>query len=357
MALFDARSATQLFNAADPRNVAFSAHLASSPTTYVWSTTGHDRIHARGTGFTTGADRKATGGTATSVAIDLNGDGDIDASIARISVPLTALVASPNSFWQTLLAGHDTLYAATGFGSVLFGDFLEVVGTTFVIGGRDSITGGTGPGQNLYGDAQAVGEHHDAGGDIGKLTGGRDTIIARNTSGNSLIIGDARNVESGSQLRGNADILTGSDGRGDTIIGDAERVFDSTATGGNDIINGRGGDDLLIGDVKAVQRFPGATSGPEGVGGNDLINGGGGDDTIMGDFMFVADNQVGAISSAFCGNDRLNGNDGDDVIYGDAVEANDAFLNFGRDQIDGVAGDDTIFGDARTLPAGLPPDV
>ena len=357
MALFDARSATQLFNAADARNVAFSAHFASSPTTYVWSTTGHDRIHVRGTNFTTGPDRKPTGGTATSVAIDLNRDGDIDATIARISVPLTALTANPSSFWETLLGGHDTLYAATGFGSVLFGDFLEVVGTTFVIGGRDSIVGGTGPGQNLYGDAQAVGEHHDAGGDIGKLTGGRDTIVARNTSGNSLIIGDARNVESGSQLRSNADILTGSDSRGDTIIGDAERVFDSNAGGANDIINGRGGDDLLIGDFKSVERFPGATSGPAASGRHDLINGGAGADTIMGDFVFVSDNQVGAISFAFCGNDRLNGNDGDDLIYGDAVEANDAFLNYGRDRIDGGAGDDTIYGDARTLPAGLPPDV
>jgi hypothetical protein len=346
MAIFDARSATQLFNAADPRNVAFSAHVASSPTTYVWATTGHDLIHVHGTGITTGAGRRPTGGTATSVAIDLNRDGDIDANITRISVPLSALVASANSFWQTLLGGHDTIYAASNFGSVLFGDFLEVLGTSFVIGGRDSIVGGTGPGQNLYGDAQTVGNDPGGGGDIGKLTGGRDTIVARNTSGNSLIVGDARNVESGSELRGNADILTGSDSRGDTIIGDAERVFDSTASGANDTINGRGGDDLLIGDFKMHLRFPGATSGPSTAGGHDLINGGAGADTIIGDYMTVSNHDIGAPSFASGGNDRLNGNDGNDIIYGDGVEANEAFTRFGADHIDGGAGDDTLYGDA-----------
>jgi serralysin len=357
MARLDARFASQLFNASDARNVGFGAHVRHSPASYVWNTSGHDRIHVTGAGITVNAANRPAGGTATRVAIDLNADGDIDATISDISVPLTALVASPQSFWQTLLKGHDTIYAARNFGSVLFGDFLIVTGS--LIGGRDSIVGGTGPGQNIYGDAEAVGERLDAGGRLaGELTGSRDTIVANNTTGNSLIIGDARNVESSSTLRSNGDILTGSAARGDTIIGDAERVFESMCRSGSDTINGRGGDDLLIGDVRNVQRFPGATSGPAASGAADLINGGAGDDTIIGDMMTVSNAGVGALSFASGGNDRLNGNDGDDTIYGDTIEGNDAWADggFGRDQIDGGAGNDTIYGDAATFSSSFLPD-
>jgi len=357
MAVFDTRMATQLFNAFDARNVAFGTHVSHSSTSYVWNTTGHDRIHIEGVGITVDGNNLPTGGTVKKVSIDLNADGDIDGVISGVNVALTGLVESPDSFWQSLLKGHDVIYAPATFGGVMFGDFLNVIGDTTVIGGRDTLAGGTGAGQNLYGDAQAVGAHHDLGGAAGTLTGGRDTIVANNTTGNSLIIGDARVVEVNGRLNGNGDILTGSNTQGDTIIGDAERVFNSTASCGNDIINGRGGDDLLIGDVRDVQRFPGAADGPSVAGRHDLINGGDGDDAIYGDFVSVSDNQVGAISNASCGNDRLYGNDGNDVIYGDLKIGNDAITIYGRDQIYGGAGNDIIYGDAASFSAGLPPDA
>ncbi len=347
MAVFDARPSDKLFNAIDRNIVAFDSLFVSTPITYVWNTTGGDRVRVDGIGITTGGGGLPTGGTATKVRIDLDKDGDFDATFSNVSVPLTALVTDAYSFWKTLLKGHDTIYASTSEGGTLFGDFWKVQGNTALIGGQDNIVGGTGEGQNLYGDAESVGTKEGnppVSYPPGTLTGGRDTIVANNTTGRSYLIGDARNVNSNSLLNGNADVLTGSDTQADTIAGDADRLSVGSVKGGNDTINGRGGDDFLIGDVRDVNRFP-SSSGNTAPCGHDLINGGDGHDIIVGDVATIGENEVGQNNNASGGNDRLYGNDGNDKIYGEIEIVTFAFDHLGNDRIYGGDGDDELYGD------------
>lgn len=352
MAVFDARLADETFDAGDPGIVAFAANESLSNTVYTWRTTGGDRIVADGQGFTT-----AFAGRVTGIRFDLGADGDFDGMVNGVNIPLASLVASPDSFWATLLTGSDLIYAPGSVGATLFGDFRTLTSTITVIGGQDTIIGGTGAAQILYGDALTVGEDLSSGGTrTGTLTGGRDVITVDHATGMSTIVGDAGTVYSDSLLRGNADVLTGSDSASDTIYGDADIVFDSSCVGANDTIDGRGGDDILVGDVNQTQRFPGATSGTFAYGGHDVIRGGEGADTIYGDFARVARADVGAISVAEGRNDRLFGDAGDDTIYGDGPDFDDAYLRFGRDYIEGGAGNDTIYGDVR-IPGTLPTDV
>lgn len=357
MAVFDARQSRQAFDATDSSLVDFSSLASTNSTTYVWNTTGSGYVQANGVNITVDDGGIASSGVVKSLVISTETGGEGDAVISGLNVSLPVILDNVESFWASVLKGHDTIRAPQSFDATLFGDALTVFGSTRVIGGRDTIAGGTGAAQTFYGDAATVGQDPTNNGLVGTLTGGRDTIIANNTDGNSLIVGDAGTVDSGSRLDANADILTGSNSRADTIYGDAALVFDSVCVGANDTINGRGGDDLLVGDVNRVQRFPGATSGPFASGGHDLINGGTGNDVVIGDMQFVSNADVGAISEARGGNDRLYGNDGDDTIYGDTVDANDAFVLFGRDRIYGGDGNDIIYGDAKSFPNGLPPDV
>jgi hypothetical protein len=352
MTVLDARLASQVFDAAAPRTVAFGNVFSSSATSFVWNTTHGNRIHVSGSGFTYGADGKPTGGTATRVRIDLGRDGDFDATFSRMSVPLAPLVDSPADFWFTLLRGNDSLFAPNTVAATLFGDFLSVRGTAALTGGRDRIVG-SGPDLRLFGDAAEVGSSVIDAIAPGRLTGGRDTLIANNTAGTSVLIGDAASVGIRSSLTGNADVLTGSDTRGDTLIGDASSVFGGSASGGNDWMSGRGGDDVMIGDVGATGQVPGSTGGSGDVsafGGHDRMNGGAGDDRMIGDIAHAAANQSsGAGAFHRAGHDQMRGGNDDDTIFGDTEMFVDGFFTFGNDKLYGEAGDDVVYGDYETV--------
>ena len=103
-----------------------------------------------------------------------------------------------------------------------------------------------------------------------------------------------------------------------------------TGTDRNDLITGRGGDDVLSGGGGKDILY--------GEGGNDKISGGAGNDTLYGGAgsdLLAGDAGDDTLHGG-TGNDILNGGEGNDTLYGDA----------GADQIAGGAGNDRLFGGA-----------
>lgn len=132
--------------------------------------------------------------------------------------------------------------------------------------------------------------------------------------------------------RGGNDRLEGVGGD-DTIYGDAY-FMDTVGIGGNDRLGGGAGDDLLVGDA---DQLSGAARG-----GDDLIEGGEGNDEIYGDGRFMLGQSRG-------GNDVIYGGGGADYVAGDAFYLVDSGIG-GNDVIYGGAGDDfSLVGDARGL--------
>ena len=78
------------------------------------------------------------------------------------------------------------------------------------------------------------------------------------------------------------------------MIGDADGLMDGNARGGNDVLEGGGGDDELRGD----NGYSGMTGNARG--GNDRLDGGSGDDLLIGDGAIMSE-------SAVCGNDVIIG--------------------------------------------------
>ncbi|KOX27087.1 hypothetical protein ADK67_14815 [Saccharothrix sp. NRRL B-16348] len=104
--------------------------------------------------------------------------------------------------------------------------------------------------------------------------------------------------------------------------------------GGADTLFGGDGNDLLIGDFRAI-------NGPAALGlpGNDSIDGGLGADVIAGDYIDITLTLVGAALAA--ANDTIVGGDGIDTIYGDAKTGNASLVDAGAgfaDTINGAAG-------------------
>ena len=88
-----------------------------------------------------------------------------------------------------------------------------------------------------------------------------------------------------------------------TINGTLGALFGDTSgtlsnTGGQQTINGLGGDDTLYGDALNMQKHA--------HGGNDILTGGDGNDTLYGDAYEMHQNSVG-------GNDTLNGGSENDI--------------------------------------------
>ncbi|WP_372574029.1 calcium-binding protein [Ruegeria jejuensis] len=95
-------------------------------------------------------------------------------------------------------------------------------------------------------------------------------------------------------------------------------AFTHTISNFEEIRGSRQGNDTIIGRNDTDEYF-------EGRGGNDRLNGGGGDDTLRGDEG--NDTLIGA-----GGDDELHGDDGNDVLFGGA----------GSDQLRGGAGNDSL---------------
>ncbi|HMR33089.1 MAG TPA: calcium-binding protein, partial [Geminicoccus sp.] len=107
----------------------------------------------------------------------------------------------------------------------------------------------------------------------------------------------------GDTLAGSDDVnaLFGGDGD-DSVFGDAANLEGAGTTGGDDVIDGGAGNDVLRGE--GFQLNDGA------LGGDDTIVGGAGDDTIFGD--------SGGLFGGIGGSDTLRGGDGNDTLFGDS---------------------------------------
>ncbi|WP_050531873.1 calcium-binding protein [Pseudaestuariivita atlantica] len=340
--------------------VAYTSTEASSGTLFRWlvDTGGTFDVSGRalGTGITVDGDGFPTGGTITSIQLDTLYRGtDFDPSIfiTEISVALTDLIVlgtleeQTNAFWTTLQSGDDLIIAPSQSGW-LFGDALAVRGTEELTGGNDTLratqtetsvfTGYTlqGDVDQISGDATLTGGHdvievdsptgeHDLSGDVwfaagATLIGGDDRITIIDGGVESRIAGEATLQDGDTSLTGGNDTLTGSPTVGDRVFGEVEELLGGTFTGGNDLLNGRGGDDTLAGDI-------GTLSGGTASGGNDTLNGGPGDDILHGDVGVI---DGGTLTMG--GDDVLNGGAGNDTITGGG----------GANAIDGGPGEDLL---------------
>jgi len=91
-------------------------------------------------------------------------------------------------------------------------------------------------------------------------------------------------------------------------------------TGGDDVLTGGAGDDILYGEGQEARIGNTSAAGPGNtntiLAGNDELHGGAGNDTLFGDFEFVfSNNAPGAILRG--GDDLIDGGAGDDQLYGD----------------------------------------
>ena len=290
-------------------------------------------------------------------------------------------------------AGDDKLYGGDG-NDLIAGDALRRVGD------KDDTVGSTGGDDLIVGDERIAGEagaakagddtiHGDAAKElINKSTGGADLLF-----GDSVIDGfpgerrgkdcgpDGKNGDgkNGGDDKALAKILAGMASGGDSITGDA----------GKDMVNSRGGDDVIIADSAVVKNvktidgllrdflgkaladgrldareerqlarlvaFAGAggddtVSGDAGGdllngsrGGDDILLGGGGKDVMAGD---AAGKIGGGSLQSRGGDDTLFGGDGGDVLSGDAGGVIDGDSRGGDDLLFGGAGNDLISGDA-----------
>jgi Ca2+-binding RTX toxin-like protein len=315
MAVFDARNSHYgVFLEAN--SLEFVRKHASSPSLYSWDAVWSTRAFAHGTGITVRPDGVAYRGTATRLDLDLalsspRFDG-IDVVITGISVPVASLISTHNEFspppgWVNLLGGNDTVWAPINAGGRLYGDTPTVdfwAGNPGFVGGDDRINGGRRGDQTLSGDFIDVG---GLGPSVIDATGGDDVIITNLLRGRSEIYGDAKRVSYGNLTAGN-DRLVGSNTRPDLIVGDAGSVL-GTLRGGDDTLEGRGGNDTVFGDARGA-----------------------------GITFDLQDTDV------FCGDDVINGGAGNDLIYGDIQNGTSLVVAFGNDTMFGEAGNDRIFG-------------
>ncbi len=324
-----------------------------------WDDTYDWVIRVHGTGFTYDEDGFPTGGTVTSIEIDPFGPEDpFEAGIVitGLSVSITDLVVQgslteqTDAFWSTVLSGDDTIIGGSEL-SLIAGDFLIVDEDETLIGGDDEITAPEASGamqefgHYILGDAYTV---------YGELVGGDDTITATSSGAAFTIIGDAYNVQYGGTLTAGDDFITvesgdqthlcgdvdhlspwdvvvagndtiiGSDTGNDSIYGDAD-LSSGVLEAGKDTLKGRGGDDLIVGDVGEIiiTEFGDCIT----IGNDDELIGGKGNDTLIGDFYEIS---AGAIYSG--GKDLLDGGKGDDSLDGGEK----------RDTLLGGKGDDTL---------------
>ena len=268
-------------------------------------------------------------------------------------------------------AGNDLIFGTSSADSLAGG-----IGNDVLSGGvgADTLSGGTGD------------DVLEGGGQADALDGGSDTetdgglldpakpygdTIRYVGSGAAVTINLIVSTQAGGDAAGDQiafvggvstiENITGSDGFGDTLTGDARanRLF---GLGGNDSIAGGGGDDVLAGGVgndsvigEAGQDNLSGDDGDDtidGGSGNDVIAGGAGNDAILGgtgDDTIDGGNDNDTSLHGNDGNDGVGGGAGNDIVFGDA----------GNDQLDGGSGNDTLWGglDNDTLTGGAGDDV
>jgi Ca2+-binding RTX toxin-like protein len=304
-----------------------------TPTRFAWMTASPaNSVYCDGTGFTHNLG-VPTGGTVTTFYLDLNADGSppdlVELSITGLSFSLATLAPLDNGgltaaqennlVWRTVLAGDDTVT----LGAAATGAGFSI---RFGADGR-----GVESGQNLFGGTDTITGDAGASGRIagdfaevlagGVLFGGDDTITV--TANNSF--GDADLVAG--FLAGGNDTMAGATV---AMSGDADSVAaGGYLVGGNDVIDtslGLGG----WGDARTTEGTF--------VGGHDRITGGATGDLLFGD---VQDIMGGSFRG---GNDTVRGGGGTDNIYGDWFVLSSSDVRGGNDTLFGEGGNDSING-------------
>ncbi|MBS7540579.1 hypothetical protein [Ancylobacter lacus] len=220
--------------------------------------------------------------------------------------------------------GNDVIWTAGSHLTQLYGDDHDVAGTNGspVVGGNDRIDASAATAASIiYGDAYTA----------SYFIGGNDTITGSSLSGDSLC-GDVQIAGNGF-VGGNDTLFTGGSsggagGSGQVLVGDAALIGNGTDTTdvvcGNDALHDDATGSLLIGDAMYLQS-PGTIQG-----GNDVLDGGGGDDMLVGDYGGWSGTVITAI---FGGNDTFvfQPGSGNDTIedFGQATNSSN-----GQDQID-----------------------
>lgn len=146
--------------------------------------------------------------------------------------------------------------------------------------GDDVLLGGPGEGDGLVGDCYSFTNARGSGG---------DDLLDVGTGGGEFATGDhvVDNPRGGTAFGSGNDRIFGSDGFpgrpgiDDALVGDSV-VPGMPRTAGDDVISGRGGDDLVFGDNAKLPRpryvYPSRSIGT--VGGEDDLDGGDGVDTL-----------------------------------------------------------------------------
>lgn len=263
--------------------------------------------------------------------------------------------------------GEDTVEGGSGADSVhggddndhVYGDSADEPGQ--LVGGNDSSVLGTAGNDNVYGDGVASGS--GGSGSTPDLIGGNDAQV-EGDDGADTIYGDGRVTDAAGEegvLDGGDDQIWGDSPNpsvledDDVIYGDGIVIGDLGALllGGNDTINGGGGNDFIVGDGYADDIGNDQVATLEG--GDDTIDGGDGHDRLFGDGGADGPN---TIADVLGGNDTIHGGSGNDEIWGEGI--NFALVPFeGNDQLSGDAGNDTIFGQSGsdTIDGGADNDV
>ena len=303
-----------------------------------------------------------------------------DILISGLNVKAKALDDGQVPFWKTVLEGNDTIIGTSNgsIGSILFGDGPSA--RHKATGGNDRIETGT-DGSALSGDVWAVGNQaapvkvkYTGGNDsilvrspdafrvvgdteyvygLGKLIGGNDTITLLGDAAVSisLLVGDAGEAGDGTPdqvaiVIGGNDTLIATDDAIVSLVGDVNRQrANSFVHGGDDHLSGGNLGEYLFGDVADIGNN-------RMVGGNDLLMGNGGKDILSGDFY-----GIGTQGSGVAGNDTLYGGSADDVLYGDSRD--DTRTTGGNDKLYGGSGNDLLFGGTGndTLDGGYGNDI
>jgi Ca2+-binding RTX toxin-like protein len=305
------------------------------------TTSGGSDIDFYGSGFTYGAGPPPTGGTVTSLTLDVGSNeatGLEDIQIYGLSLSLPAFQTSVGSsaaqgsnFWRTALSGNDMILLPAGASTLNFtfaGDgSLLLAGTGVSIGGDDSFLAGSGllsGATVLHGDFTTIeSTATGVGGDDSfnyagfLVTGDFSAIftIATGVGGDDSIAPLALrdHTQSGTFIAGDVDTVLGTLIGGDDLIdlrqtdvgdfsenlvlsGDAINVsLLAVVSGGDDTIHGSSRGEAIYGET-----FSGIFSSNFISGGHDLLFGHDGNDTISGD----------------TGNDTVVGGDGNDSLIG-----------------------------------------
>ncbi|WP_210529346.1 calcium-binding protein [Rubellimicrobium arenae] len=236
----------------------------------------------------------------------------------------------------------------------LTGDAGSVHAGSKLTGGHDTILIRATLPSYAVGDALSVG---GAGGTLTQVVGGNDQITA-GLNFNGKLVGDVHDQYADSLVRGGADTIRGGE-LGEVIIGDVYRLASGRLIGGNDAIEGNGGNDTIYGDSYFADGYSTIT------GGHDVIDAGSGDDEVHGDYGNGGNGNVGGDDrlTGGNGNDRLDGDAGNDVLYGGSgldglvgdegddvlyagTQSDYLYAGSGNDMLDGGAGADDMRGGA-----------